>query len=174
MNCLYIKILNILNGEKQMTQAIAPPLTPPVSLYDRDLDLWLEMAIVQLKAGDFHNLDIENLIEELEGLTGSNKREVESRLIRLIEHILKRCYVKMPDCYRGWEVTIINQRGELKRQLRQSSSLKRVFLRSFDDSFTEALEIVKTEYETVFPDTWQFSRDIDTMLTAKFWESEQS
>ncbi|MEY3302086.1 MAG: hypothetical protein RLZZ139_458, partial [Cyanobacteriota bacterium] len=49
-----------------MTQAIAPSL----SLYDRDLDLWLETAIAQLKAGDFHNLDVENLIEELEGLSG--------------------------------------------------------------------------------------------------------
>jgi hypothetical protein len=48
-----------------MTQIIAPPLT----LYERDLDLWLEMVIVQLKAGDFHNLDVENLIEELEGLS---------------------------------------------------------------------------------------------------------
>ena len=105
-----------------MIQAIAPPLTPPVSLYDRDLDLWLETAIVQLKAGDFQNLDIENLIEELEGLTGSNKREVESRLIRLIENILKRCYVDLPDCYRGWEVIIINQRGKLRRLLKQSPS----------------------------------------------------
>ena len=61
-----------------MTQAIAPSL----SLYDRDLDLWLETAIAQLKAGDFHNLDVENLIEELEGLSGSNKREVETRLKR--------------------------------------------------------------------------------------------
>jgi len=91
-----------------MTQLIALPL------YDRDLDLWLETAIAQLKAGDFHNLDIENLIEELEGLSGSNKREVETRLKRLIEHILKRCYVDIPDCFRGWEVTIINQRDELK------------------------------------------------------------
>jgi replication fork clamp-binding protein CrfC len=147
-----------------MTQAIAPPLI----LYERDLDLWLETAIAQLKAGDFHNLDVENLIEELEGLSGSNKREVETRLIRLIEHILKRCYVKMPDCFRGWEVTIINQRGELRRLLKQSPSLKRQFLQSFDESFTEALEIVRTEYEATFPDTWQFSRDLDTMLTAKF------
>lgn len=69
-----------------MTQAI----TKKNSLYDRDLDLQLETAIVQLKAGDFHNLDIENLIEELEGLSGSNKREIETRLKRLIEHILKR------------------------------------------------------------------------------------
>jgi len=150
-----------------MTQTTAPPLT----LYERDLDLWLEMVIVQLKAGDFHNLDVENLIEELEGLSGSNKREIESRLIRLIEHILKRCYVNMPDCYRGWEVTIINQRDKLRRLLRQSPSLKRHFLQSFDESFDTALELVRTEYnQTTFPDTWQFSSEIEMMLTVKFWE----
>ena len=153
-----------------MSQAIAPPLIPSLTLYERDLDLWLETAIAQLKAGDFDNLDIESLIEELEGLSGSNKREVETMLIRLIEHIFKRCYVKLPDCYRGWEVTIINQRDELRRLLKQSHSLKHYFLQSFDDSFDTALEIVRTEYETVFPDTWQFSLDIDTMLSAKFWE----
>ena len=150
-----------------MTQTTAPPLT----LYERDLDLWLEMVIIQLKAGDFHNLDVENLIEELEGLSGSNKREIESRLIRLIEHILKRCYVNMPDCYRGWEVTIINQRDKLRRLLRQSLSLKRHFLQSFDESFDTALELVRTEYDQItFPDTWQFSSEIEMMLTVKFWE----
>lgn len=150
-----------------VTQAIAAPIT----LYDRDLDLWLETAIAQLKAGDFENLDVENLIEELEGLSGSNKREIETRLKRLIEHILKRCYVNMPDCYRGWDVTIINQRDELKKLLRQSPSLKRHFLRMFDDAFDIALKIVRIEYqETNFPDTWQFGRDIDTMLNANFWE----
>ena len=154
-----------------MSQAIAPPLVPSLTLYERDLDLWLETAIAQLKAGDFDNLDIESLIEELEGLSGSNKREVETRLKRLIEHILKRRYVNMHDCLRGWEVTIINQRDELKKLLRQSPSLKRHFLRMFDDSFDTALEIVRTEYvDTNFPDTWQFSRDIDPMLSAKFWE----
>jgi len=66
-----------------MTQA-----TDPLTLYDRDLDLQLEAVILQLKAGDFENIDIENLIEELEGLSGSHKREVETRLKRLIEYIL--------------------------------------------------------------------------------------
>ncbi len=33
-----------------MAQATAQPIT----LYDRDLDLWLETAIGQLKVGDFH------------------------------------------------------------------------------------------------------------------------
>ncbi|WP_347272316.1 DUF29 family protein [Pseudanabaena sp. FACHB-1998] len=31
--------------------------------------------MAQLKAGDFHNLDIENLVEELEGLSGRDRRE---------------------------------------------------------------------------------------------------
>jgi hypothetical protein len=150
-----------------MTQAIAPSL----SLYDRDLDLWLVTAIAQLKAGDFHNLDVENLIEELEGLSGSNKREVETRLKRLLEHILKRCYVDMPDCYRGWLLTIFEQRDELKMLLRQSPSLKRHFLKMFDDCFENSLKRLKIEYpEYQFPDIWQFGRDIDTMLNADFWD----
>jgi len=150
-----------------MTQTIAPQTL----LYDRDFDLWLETAIAQLKAGDFHNLDIENLIEELEGLSGSNKREIETKLKRLIEHILKRCYVHSPDCYRGWLLTIFEQRDELKTLLRQSPSLKCHFLKMFDDCFETSLKRIKIEYpDYQFPDKWQFGSDIDTMLNIDFWE----
>ena len=150
-----------------MTQTIAPQTL----LYDRDFDLWLETAIAQLKAGDFHNLDIKNLIEELEGLSGSNKREIETKLKRLIEHILKRCYVHSPDCYRGWLLTIFEQRDELKTLLRQSPSLKRHFLKMFDDCFETSLKRIKIEYpDYQFPDKWQFGSDIDTMLNIDFWE----
>jgi len=156
-----------------MTQAITPN-NELKNLYDRDMNLWLEEAIVQLKSGDFYNLDVENLIEELESLANRDRREIENRLIRLIEHILNRCYVKKPECYRGWEVTIIHQSDRLRRALRQSPSLKRHFLQSFEESFDTALKIVRTEYaETSFPKTWQFDNDIDTMLSAKFWDSDQ-
>jgi hypothetical protein len=77
----------------------------------------------------------------------------------------------MPDCYRGWQVTIISQRDELRRLLRQSPSLKLHFFQSFDESFDTALELVMTEYDqTSFPTTWQFSRDIDPILSVKFWD----
>ena len=65
-----------------MTQTIEQKIT----LYDRDLNLWLEEAIAKLKAGDFQNLDVENLIEELEGLAGRDRRELKRRLTTLIEH----------------------------------------------------------------------------------------
>jgi hypothetical protein len=59
-----------------------------------------------LRSGDLQNVDIENLIEELEGLAGRDNLEVASRLKTLIEHLLKRCYVGMPNEFRGWEITI--------------------------------------------------------------------
>ncbi|WP_258040802.1 DUF29 domain-containing protein [Pseudanabaena sp. BC1403] len=48
------------------------------TLCDRDLNLWLEKAIAKLIAGDFQNLDVENLIEELEGLAGRDRRDANS------------------------------------------------------------------------------------------------
>jgi hypothetical protein len=149
-----------------MTQTISRK-----SLYEQDFVLWLDIAIAQLRSGDLHNLDTENLIEELEGLANKDRREISTRLKRLIEHILKRCYVNMPECHRGWEVTIVNQRDELNQLLKQSPSLKRHFLETFDDSFTTALKMVRIKYpETSFPAKWQFNRDIDAILSIDFWE----
>jgi hypothetical protein len=98
-----------------MTQATASK-SQLNDLYDRDLNLWLENAIAQLQAGNLQNLDIANLIEELQGLAGRDKREVASRLEVLIEHILKRCYVDLTECFRGWKLTIIGQRSSLRNE----------------------------------------------------------
>jgi hypothetical protein len=143
------------------------------TLYDRDLHDWLETTIAQLKQGRLQELDIEHLIEELESLAGRDRRELEQRLKVLIEHLLKRCYVDLLECDRGWEITIINQRSELVSLLEQSPSLKRHFLLMFDRAFQTALTIVQLEYpDTKFPATWQFSQDIGIMLSQKFWLSQ--
>ena len=155
-----------------MTLAVSKPNNQQQSLYESDLNLWLEQTIAQLKVGDLPNLDITNLIEELDGLAGRDRRELESRLERLLEHILKRCYVDLPDCDRGWVVTILHQRSELRKILKQSPSLKRVFSDAFAESFSTALSIVRIEYiQTNFPNTWQFSQDIDAILSINFWEN---
>jgi hypothetical protein len=108
------------------TTSIAP------SLYDRDLNLWVEHTLAQLKARDFNNLDLENLIEELEGLAGRDRRELKNRLGELLEHILKRTYVSMPENYRGWLESINKQRITLRDLLEQSPSLKPYFSQIFD------------------------------------------
>ncbi|MEI6427673.1 MAG: DUF29 domain-containing protein [Pseudanabaena sp. ELA607] len=149
----------------------APRSSPP-SLYDRDLNLWLEQAIAQLKAGDFHNLDVANLVEELEGLAGRDRRELKSRLRTLLEHLLKRIYASMPDCCNGWENTIREQRSQLEDILEQSPSLRTIWQETFDNAWRSALKNVRQEYRHhKFPDSWQFSHDVDALLNVDFWEA---
>ncbi|MFM7885414.1 MAG: DUF29 domain-containing protein [Pseudanabaena sp.] len=154
-----------------MTQTIAKKS----SLYELDLNLWLETAIAQLKMGDLQNLDVENLIEELEGLAGRDRRELKSRLATLIEHLLKRCYVKSEYDYAGWVETIDRTRNAIRDILKQSPSLKNYVKNPelFQEAFDDALRIVRRNqgYKSVhFPDKWQFSHDIDDILNIDFWE----
>ncbi|AFY74611.1 protein of unknown function DUF29 [Synechococcus sp. PCC 7502] len=134
--------------------------------------------IAQLKARDLENLDIENLIEELEGLAGRDRRELKNRLTTLLEHLLERCHVKSEYAYAGWQGTIARTRVEIENILEQSPSLKN-YINSpelFDDALKNALRIVRAEsgYKSVdFPDTWQFRKDIDSILNINFWELNQ-
>ncbi len=154
-----------------MTQTIAKK----ISLYDQDLNLWLETVIAQLKSGSLENLDIENLVEELEGLAGRDRRDLRRRLSTLLEHLLKRCYVKSEYDYAGWEITIDRTRFEIIGILSQSPSLKN-YVNSdelFEEAFALALRTVRKNqgYKNVdFPDKWQFSRDVDEILNVDFWE----
>ena len=101
-------------------------LTQVGTLYNRDFALWIEETVKQLKSGNFSQVDLENLIEEVESLGKSQQKAVRSYLLRLLEHLLKRCYVNLPDCYRGWQIEIRNFRRELKQEFKDSPSLKRL------------------------------------------------
>jgi Domain of unknown function DUF29 len=149
------------------------PKTAQESLYEQDFALWLEDTAARLKARDLEHLDWDNLVEEIEALGISQKHEVESRLKTILVHILKRYYVPLPECFRGWQVTIRTQRNDLKRLLKKAPSLRNYLLAEFEEIYQEALSEVCEEYpETQFPQTWEFSRDLDAILTEIFWESE--
>ena len=149
-----------------MTQAITK-----LSLYDRDQHLWLEEAIAKLRVKDFQSLDLVHLIEELEIVAGRDRAEIESRLGVLLAHLLKRLYVQSEYDYRGWEITIREQRRHLRIALQQSPSLKRFFVEAFDRAWQDALIEVREDYPQVsFPDRWQFSQDVEILLTQKFWQ----
>ncbi|MFM6344217.1 MAG: DUF29 domain-containing protein, partial [Dolichospermum sp.] len=59
------------------------------SLYESDYLLWTQDVVSKLRARDFDNVDLENLIEEIEDLGRSKKDELKSRLNTLLEHLLK-------------------------------------------------------------------------------------
>ena len=142
------------------------------SLYEEDILLWSEDTVAKLKAGDFQHLDLEHLIEEVEALGISQRKELLSRLTRLLEHLLKRIYVNLPQDYNGWERTIRNQRRELDILLDQVPSLKTRWDSSFDNAWQRSLRQVQKQYSQVqFPLSWPFNRDIESLLEIDFWKS---
>ncbi len=143
------------------------------SLYESDYLLWIQETVAKLKAKDFDNVDLENLIEEIEDLGRSQRKELESRLKTLLEHILKRVYVNMPNCFNGWENTIREQRSQIEVLLNHYPSLKSYWDEHFNAAWIIALKYARKEYKHQgfnFPDKWQFNNDIDSTLNIDFWE----
>jgi hypothetical protein len=141
------------------------------SLYESDYLLWTQEVVLKLKARDFDNVDLENLIEEIEDLGHSKKDELKSRLNTLLEHLLKRIYVDMPQEFNGWQRTIREQRKRLDWLLDANPSLKTVWNDTFNIAWRYALRDIREDYpQYQFPNTWQFGRDIETVLNTVFWE----
>ncbi|AKG20837.1 DUF29 domain-containing protein [Calothrix sp. 336/3] len=142
-------------------------------LYEEDFALWIEDTINNLKARNTEDLDWVNLIEEIESLGKSQRKTVRRFLIPLLEHLLKRCYVPMSDCYRGWEIEIRNFRQNLQIELEDSPSLKNFIEEILPKSYEMALTNVRDGYPDIyFPDVFPFLEDIDLLLTQKFWEEK--
>lgn len=79
------------------------------ALYEQDFHSWIQHHITLLKDLKFSDIDIDHLIEELEGMGKRAKRELVSRFIILIAHLLKWQYQAE---MRGnsWRFSIIEQR----------------------------------------------------------------
>jgi hypothetical protein len=145
-------------------------ISDPQTLYQQDLVAWCDDTVAKLKLGNFHEIDIDSLIEEIKGLAGRDRRELKSRLRVLLAHLLKRIYIESPDNYRGWEVTIREQRQQLLDLLEQSPSLRNEFTMLFPQCWTEASAMVLDDYpQTALPTAWELSREIDALLSEKFW-----
>ncbi|MEA5619887.1 DUF29 domain-containing protein [Cronbergia sp. UHCC 0137] len=141
------------------------------SLHESDFLLWTEETVNKLKALDFQHLDLPNLIEEVEALGISQKKELLSRLTTLLEHLLKRLYVTMPQEYNGWERTIREQRKEIDLLLVQMPSLRRFWDEDMQIAWKSAIKVVRKEYrQTAFPEQWQYSIQPEAILDYDFWE----
>ncbi len=142
----------------------------PHSLYQQDFVAWLDDTVAQLKAGNFAAVDIDHLIEEIEGLAGRDRRELKNRLRVLLAHLLKRLDVDSPQDYRGWDLTIQEQRDQLRDLLEQSPSLRHDLVEILPRVWPQALANVEAEYPQVqFAVSWQFGADSEALLTEKFW-----
>jgi hypothetical protein len=105
------------------------------SLYDRDFLEWTHEIAAKLRAGDFRDVDWENVAEEIESLGRSDRREVLSRVEVIMIHLLKSS-IRRPTA--SWIATLNEQRRKLNLVLADSPSLRRQVPGSLDDAYRGA------------------------------------
>lgn len=114
------------------------------TLYEKDFNLWIEQTINYLKDGDLTNLDRENLIEEIQSMGNSDKRETFSRLKALLMYLLKWKY-QPEKRTSSWLNTIDEQREQLELILKNSPSLKPYFQEILSDCYQKAIRAAVNE-----------------------------
>jgi hypothetical protein len=120
-----------------MTEQVAPGLA---SLYEQDETAWLEQTARLVAQRRFGEIDHDHLSEYLWDMARRDKREVFSRLVTLLTHLLKWEY-QPEHRSNSWRGTILEQRREL-RQLLESGSLRRhageVLARAYQEAIQQA------------------------------------
>ncbi|WP_295580481.1 DUF29 domain-containing protein [uncultured Lamprocystis sp.] len=91
--------------------------------YETDVVAWSSEQARLIRAGQFDQLDLEHIAEEIEDVGKSEQRELASRMAVLIAHLLKWQY--QPERQSAsWKRTIKEQRRALAFHLKQVPSLK--------------------------------------------------
>ena len=107
-------------------------------LYSRDFYGWLVEQAEALRLQSANKIDWENLLEEVEGLARSERRELGSRLAVLIQHLLKWRF--QPERRsRSWLVTIKEQRAKVVDILEESPSLQQHLPEIIDKAYRTGL-----------------------------------
>jgi hypothetical protein len=132
-------------------------------LYEQDETAWLEAMAALAAAGRYAEMDHHNLSEYLAAMAKRDRREVFSRLVILLAHLLKWDF--QPERRTGsWRATIRAQRREL-RQLLESGTLRNHARTVLAETYAEARRQAADEAEVaieIFPseNLW----DLDTIL----------
>ena len=121
-------------------------------IYELDFDAWIKSQLLLLKQGRTGEIDVEHLIAELEDMGKSSLRELESRLIVLIAHLLKwRFQLQTLSTQwkefegKSWRNTIIEQRAQLSFLIKKVPSLKGSLHSAMSEAYPDARRLAIRE-----------------------------
>ncbi|ELS33809.1 MULTISPECIES: DUF29 domain-containing protein [Pseudanabaena] len=120
-------------------------------LYEVDFYAWTQEQSELLRLGQWHSLDIVNLVEEIESLGKQQKQELRNRLGVLIGHLLKW---EFQTELRGksWRSNIIEQRDRITLHLKDNPSLKSYLNEAVIEAYRLSLSLVVRETPFDYPD----------------------
>ena len=141
--------------------------------YNTDFYAWTKEQAQSLKAGQWAQLDIENLVEEIESLGRQERQQLINRLGVLLGHLLKWQY--QPN-YRShsWQATIREQRRRLRRLLEANPSLQPYLPEALQAGYEDGIDLAIQETnlpEETFPATCPYT--LDQALDADFLPNAQ-
>jgi hypothetical protein len=146
-------------------------------LYETDFNRWVHQQIGLIKAAKTNELDWEHLLAELENMGKSNLRELESRFIVLIAHLLKWQFqlttlTAQWSEFNGksWRLTIIEQRTQLAYLLEELPSLRRELPNAIAKIYSKAVSFAAEESglpKAIFPTTCPYT--IEQLLDKQFY-----
>jgi uncharacterized protein DUF29 len=119
--------------------------------YEEDFFAWTQEQAQLLRSGDFSQLDVENIAEELESMGRSDKRALDSRLSVLMMHLLK-WRTQIEHRSGSWSATIREQRRRIDKLLRESPSLRPEVNQLVPEAYAEAR--AKAAQETGLPESF--------------------
>jgi hypothetical protein len=119
------------------------------ALYDRDFFEWTVRNAELLRSGCVEEADVEHLAEEIEDLGDRHRREIKSRLVVLVKHLLKWSaqpqgrYTESGSS--SWLSTIREQRGQLADLLEEAPSLRRFAEETLPEAHRRAVKGASAE-----------------------------
>ncbi|AFZ14138.1 protein of unknown function DUF29 [Crinalium epipsammum PCC 9333] len=135
--------------------------------HDNDFYAWTQEQAHLLKTGQLHQIDWQNIAEEIEDMGRSEKRQLESRLEVLIMHLLKWQF--QPNLRsRRWQLTIKEQRLRLEKLLQENPSLQSNLCEVIEKVYP--LAALSAERETglsLFPETCLYN--LTEILSSEFF-----
>jgi hypothetical protein len=143
------------------------------ALYEVDETAWLEATADLIRNGRLSEVELGTLAEYLTDMAKRDRREVFSRLVVLLSHLLK--WEHKPDRRSGsWQGTILEQQREL-RQLLESGALRNHAVAVFSDAYADARRQAAVETglaRSAFPE--ECAWDLDAALADRDEEGEQA
>ncbi|WP_353570748.1 DUF29 domain-containing protein [Candidatus Albibeggiatoa sp. nov. BB20] len=147
--------------------------------YDTNFESWVSQHIDLLKARQWQAVDVEHLIEELEGLAKRDRNELVSHLVILLTHLLKWQFQlnQLSEKWteftgKSWKTSIIEQRYHIQEQLDNYPSLKNYLADALIRAYPKAVSLAKKETGlSHFPQVCPYT--IEQLLDSDFYPTPE-
>ncbi|MCC5667250.1 DUF29 domain-containing protein [Nostoc sp. CHAB 5784] len=130
--------------------------------YKADFNLWIEQTTQLLRSHRWQEVDVEHLIEEVEGLGKSERRSIASQLTRLLLHLLKWQYQPQRRSD-SWLDSITDSRTQIELAIEDSPSLKSYPTEQLEESYQRARRQAAKQTGillSVFPEECPYSLEL--------------